>query len=78
MFKSDYDRATPKEIEERLKISRKGKVYNIRKVKCIETGEIFNSITEAAKYVKGATTNISKCCKNLKYVCKGYHWEYVI
>lgn len=79
MFKSDYDRATPKEIEERLKISRKGKVHNTRKVKCIETGEIFKSITEANENIGGCKNNsmISKCCRNSNITYKGYHWEYI-
>lgn len=79
MFKNEYDKVTPKEIEERLNISRKGKVYNMRKVKCIETGEIFNSIIEANKAVSSCKNNsiISKCCRNPHLTYKGYHWEYV-
>ncbi len=79
MFKSDYNKATPKEIEERLKISMKGKMHNMRKVKCIETGEVFKSITEANEAVGGCKNSsmISKCCKNPHLSYKGYHWEYV-
>lgn len=79
MFKSDYDKATPKEIEERLKISMKGKMHNMRKVKCIETGEVFKSITEANEAIGGCKNSsmISKCCKNSQLSYKGYHWEHV-
>ena len=77
MFKSDYDKATPKEIEERL--NRRVKGHNRKKVKCIETGEIFNSLTEANEAVGGCFRNslISKCCKHPCTTYKGYHWEYV-
>lgn len=42
--------------------------YNInysqaKKVICLETGEIFDSITKAAKAVDVAKGNISRCCK---------------
>lgn len=79
MFKSDYDKATPKEVEERLKISMKGKMHNMRKVKCIETGEVFKSIIEANEAIGGCKNSsmISKCCKNSQLSYKGYHWEYV-
>ena len=77
MFKEDYDRATPQEIEERLK--RRIKAYNRRKVKCVETGEVFNSLAEANISIGGCSNNsmISKCCRCPDVTYKGYHWEYV-
>lgn len=77
MFKEDYDNATPAEIEERLKRSRKA--YNMKQVQCIETGEIFKSITDANEAVGGCTNNsrISKCCKDSSMIYKGYHWRYI-
>ena len=51
--------------------------YNKIKVKNIETGEIFNSLTEAASSVNG---NKSTLCSHLNGKSKtsyGYHWEYV-
>ena len=44
-------------------------------VRCIETGQIFNSIKEASKN-KSDESNICKCCKGLKESHKGLHWEY--
>lgn len=52
---------------------------NSRKVKCITTGEIFTSISEAARKCNVSFTSISKCCKNgieQKYA-GGQEWEYV-
>ena len=50
-----------------------------RRVRCIETGMIFESVSAAARYVNGDSSKICKCC-NPKYsrsIHKGYHWEYV-
>ena len=46
------------------------------KVRCIETGEIFNSVSEAANSVKRCTSAISQAIsKGSKSA--GYHWEKV-
>ena len=47
-----------------------------KKVICIETKHIFNSIKEAADYVNGSASNISVCCKQTHKTCKGYHWMF--
>ena len=47
-----------------------------KKVICIETQEIFESVTEAAKAVDVAKGNISKCCSGKRKTCAGYHWRY--
>ena len=73
VFLEDYEKMTREDIDHILSAIPKC----IRKVKCVETGEVFNSVTEAAKSVGSETSNISKCCKRPKYICKGYHWEYV-
>ena len=36
----------------------------------------FKSISECAKYINGATTHISACCKNKKPQYKGYTFKY--
>lgn len=50
-----------------------------RKVKCIETGIIHNSLTEASKWlnkIKGGA-NIGAVCRGKLKKAYGYHWEYV-
>lgn len=49
-----------------------------KKVKCIETGEIFSSIAEATKFcgLKSCST-LSDCLKNKNKTAGGYHWEQV-
>lgn len=37
----------------------------------------FDTVTEAAKFVNGQTSNISKACKNKSSTYKGYYWKYI-
>lgn len=48
------------------------------KVRNIETGEIFNSIKEAAKKYNIIPTHITRVCRGRRNTTGGYHWEYVI
>lgn len=48
------------------------------KVKCIETGQVFDSLTKAAQFYHQHSTNLSSLLRRGK--CKtfaGYHWKYV-
>lgn len=47
---------------------------NMKKVICIETNEIFNSIAEAERLKK--TNNISACCSGKRKSTNGLHWRY--
>lgn len=48
-----------------------------KKVRCVETGEIFDSITIAAKEKNVNRVDISKVCNGNRKTCGGYHWEVV-
>lgn len=48
-----------------------------RKVLCIETQEIFNSIREAALNKNVNESNISSCCRTQTKTTKGLHWRYL-
>lgn len=48
-----------------------------KKVKCVETGQIFNSIEEAANLINKHRQGISDCVRGRQKSCGGYHWEYV-
>lgn len=48
----------------------------MKKVKCIETSEIFESISSAARYIGVKSDKIKRSCKK-GYSTKGYHWCYV-
>lgn len=44
-------------------------------VVCVETGEVFNSITQAAASVGVSRSSISKCVSD--NTAGGFHWQYV-
>lgn len=49
-----------------------------KKVLCIETGEIFNGLKEAAQKCGLATNSgISSCCKGRQKSAGGYHWKFI-
>lgn len=49
-----------------------------KKVLCVETGEVFDSIADAAraKDIYKTKTRISDVCKGKAITCGGYHWQY--
>ena len=48
---------------------------NKRKVRCIETGEIFTSISDAGR--EKSAKKITEVCRGSRKTSGGYHWEYV-
>lgn len=50
---------------------------NEKKVRCIETDTIYDSIKKAAEETGISSTSISGCCRGEREAVKGYHWEYV-
>lgn len=48
-----------------------------RKVMCIETGQIFDSIGEAAKSINRAICSLSNCLHGRTTSCAGLHWKII-
>lgn len=51
-----------------------------RKVRCIETGKVFNMVNEAARFIskeKDCRSSIIRSCKYGKIKAYGYNWEYI-
>lgn len=48
-----------------------------RPVRCIDTGVVYPSTSEAAKANKLHHANISRCCNGRLYKVGGHRWEYV-
>ena len=48
-----------------------------KKVQCIETGQIFDSITEAANFINRGVAALSMCLTGKNKSCAGYHWKYI-
>ena len=61
------------DIETWNPLQKKGK----KKVMCIESGIIYESIKDAANNTKANYSEIGKCCKSQKYTTGGYHWKYM-
>lgn len=47
-----------------------------KKVICLETGEVFDSINDVQKKLGLDPSHISKCCKGKQQTCGGFHWMY--
>ena len=47
-----------------------------KKVVCIETGEIFDSLDAAAAKIGSTNSGISQVCSGKKLTCKGLHFKY--
>lgn len=65
-----------KKIMSEKKIGKK--LTNCKKVLCIETNIIYESMHDAEKYTGIKYKNISKVCKNEygRKTAGGYHWKY--
>lgn len=50
---------------------------NYRKVRCIETGVIYDSVKQAASETGCYSTNISATCHGRQNTTAGYHWTYI-
>ena len=48
-----------------------------KRVICVETGKVFNSLKEAENYIGISKSAISRCCLGKQKTCGGYHWEFV-
>lgn len=79
LFKEDYT-----EEKKNFLLSQKSGVDKIKQeVVCVETGEIFNSITDAAKFVNRNESNIRAVLYGRIETCgkdengKRYHWKYL-
>ncbi len=69
---SEKLKGRPKTEEHKKKLSEsKGK-----KVICVETGEVFESLTKAEKFAKASRSAIAQAIKR-NGSCKGLHWRYV-
>ena len=65
-----------KKAKERMNDT-KYRYRNAKKVLCIETGEIFNSVTDAAKaFGHKNASHISAVCKDKRKTAYGKHWTY--
>lgn len=74
-----YGKHHSEETREKIRQSQLGKKcpHSWKSVRCIETQEVFNSLTEAAKQYEGSISALVGHLKGRLSRFKGYHWEYV-
>lgn len=60
----------------RQNFKKRGESHNAKRVRNIETGEIFDCVKSASEKYGEKASGISLCCKGKRNICKGYHWEY--
>lgn len=66
------------ETKQKISQSKKGTVSKFRKkVLCVETNIIYDSITEASLKTGASTSKISSCCNGKRKTTGGYHWKYI-
>ena len=54
----------------------KATIAKFHRIKCNETGEIFNSIKEACERYKLHHSNIVACCNGRRHKVGGFSWSY--
>ena len=64
-----------KETRYKMSMSRIGK--GVKKVLCVETGQIYESVKQAASSAGCDRSNISSACTGPRKTAGGYHWKYV-
>jgi group I intron endonuclease len=57
-------------------IEKMRKVHS-KRVLCVETGEVYSSVLEAAKTIGAYPQNISAVCCGKQKTCAGYKWMYI-
>lgn len=82
MAESKRGKKASPETRKKLSEMRKGKLVGdknpmAKKVKCLETGEIFNTLTEAAQSIGVWPESLSRRIKSETHSCKGFHWEFI-
>lgn len=75
MNKSDYKDKQAEITKNRWESGNFDEVH-CKTVICLETGEIYKSITDASKLTNICRGDIGKCCLNQQKTASGYHWQY--
>lgn len=71
----NYGKQLSEELKRKISENSIGK--NGKQVKCVETGIIYKTVTEASAQTKISKGNICLVCKGDRKTAGGYHWEYV-
>lgn len=75
----EWQKTHPEEILEMRRTNiKKATEARKKRVQCIETNEIFESASEAARKIPNTTqSKICMVCRGQRKTCGGYHWKYL-
>ena len=65
-----------KKGSKKLKTNKPGKPPTHPSVRCVETGEVYTTYTEAAKAVNGTRVGVSRCVLGIQKHHHGYHFKF--
>lgn len=51
--------------------------YNAKKIICVETGKVFNSLIDASRVICKDSSALSVALKKPHRTCGGFHWKYL-
>ena len=71
-----YGKIHSQQAKDSMSITRRNKKIGMKSIMCIETGEIFESLLEAAHEYSIHAANICLVCKGKTNTSGGYHWQY--
>lgn len=64
-------------MDEILKRKKHAQITNKKRVRCIESNKIYDSITQASKETGFDLSSISACCRGKLKTTHGFHWEFL-
>lgn len=70
-----YGRKTSDSVKEKIRQTNRN--INCKAVRCVETGVIYKSASEAARLLGVGWSHISRACRGERNTAYGFHWEYI-
>ena len=70
-------RSHSEEAKRKIGKALKNRKDQSKKVMCVETGEIFESVNEASRKTRISIARISEVCNGKRKTTGGYHWSFV-
>ena len=76
MYGKHHSEETKRKIKENHADMSGANSPSAKRVICIETGEIYQTMIEASVKTGIYKSGISKCCRGVQKTTGGYHWKY--
>lgn len=76
MYSVERNEKMANTIKEKFKNGELNRDYNKKKVRCLETGVVYNSIEDAGNATNTCYQNISQVCHGKRKTANKLHWEF--